>query len=230
VRLIQKKTARRVGVLAGGFNPVTRAHVALVDAARGLVDRVICVVPRNYPHKEFHGATLSERVAMVEVAAPDCEIAVTDGGLFIEIARELRGGSAWCCPTGTGIGSGTATATEEIHFLCGRDAAERVLSWDYGDARVETLLEEFSLMVAGRNGEFVPPVHLLSRVRSLTVPPEFDLDSSSEVRRRIAASKPWEHLVPEAIVEMVGRIYTSTLSNTTKPAAKNTISDKSATR
>jgi nicotinate (nicotinamide) nucleotide adenylyltransferase len=206
--------ATRVGVLAGAFNPVTRAHLALVDAARGLVDHVICVVPRNYPHKDFHGATLTERVAMLEVAAPDCEVAVTDGGLFIEIARQLR------------LEHGDA----EIHFLCGRDAAERVLSWDYGAARVETLLEEFSLMVAGRDGEFHAPPHLRSRVRELAMAPEFDADSSSEVRRRIAASEPWEHLVPESIVEMVGRIYTSTLSNTKKPAAKNTISDKRATR
>jgi nicotinate-nucleotide adenylyltransferase len=204
--------SERVGILAGGFNPVTRAHLALVDAGRRIVDEVICVVPRSYPHKDFCGATLMERVAMLEAAAPDCGIAVTDGGLFIEIARELRRPGA------------------EIHFLCGRDAAERMLSWDYGADRVETMLEEFSLMVADRNVEFHAPPHLRSRVRGLAVPPEYDADSSSEVRRRIAAGEPWEHLVPDAIVEMVRRIYASTLSSTAKPAAKNTISDNRATR
>jgi nicotinate-nucleotide adenylyltransferase len=184
--------AKRIGVLAGAFNPVTRAHLALVDAARGLVDQLICVVPRAYPHKPLEGARLEERVAMLELAGGDYEIAVTEGGLFLEIARELR----------------RTRADAEIHFLCGRDAAERVLEWDYGAPGVaETMLEEFALLVAARNGEFAAPEHLKTRVRALPLAAGFDADSSTEVRRRIAAGERWEHLVPEAIVEMVRRIY-----------------------
>ncbi|MGA3205220.1 MAG: adenylyltransferase/cytidyltransferase family protein, partial [Bryobacteraceae bacterium] len=108
---------KRVGVLAGAFNPVTRAHIALADAALRAVDEVICVVPRVYPHKHFHGAALEDRVEMLRIAgAGRYRIEITEGGLFIDIARELR-----------------QTETD-VAFVCGRDAAERILHWDYGEA------------------------------------------------------------------------------------------------
>src|SRR5882724_12712763 len=119
----------RVGVLAGAFNPVTRAHVALADAAIKQVDEVIWVVPRVYPHKEFHGAALEDRVAMLKLAGGN-RIETTAGGLFIEIARELR------------------QEDTELSFVCGRDAAERIIHWDYGDpSAIDRMLEEFSLLV-----------------------------------------------------------------------------------
>lgn len=150
------------------------------------------MVPRAYPHKSFEGAALDDRLGMLERAKDGYQVVVTEGGLFIEIARELRG----------------ARPEAEIHFLCGRDAAERVLTWDYGTpGTAERMLDEFGLLVAARQGEFSPPAHLRSRVRALAIASGFDDHSSSEVRRRIAAGEPWEHLVPESIVDLVRRIY-----------------------
>ncbi len=126
---------KRVGVLAGAFNPVTRAHLALADAAVHQVDEVICVVPRVYPHKEFHGAALEDRIAMLKLASGRYRVESTSGGLFIDIARELR------------------QANTKLFFICGRDAAERIIHWDYGEAgAIEKMLEEFSLLVADRGG------------------------------------------------------------------------------
>jgi nicotinate-nucleotide adenylyltransferase len=184
--------AEKIGVLAGGFNPLTRAHLALVDAGPREVDRVVCVVPRAYPHKHFEGADFAQRIEMLRLAQGRYEIAVTEGGLFIEIARELR----------------AADPGAEIYFLCGRDAAERVLHWDYGEpGAIERMLKEFGLLVASRQGEHVPPEHLSSRVRPLPLDRDYDEFSSTEVRRRIAAGEPWEHLVPEQIVELAREIY-----------------------
>jgi nicotinate-nucleotide adenylyltransferase len=181
-----------IAVLAGAFNPLTRAHLALVDAGRGVADEVLCVVPRTYPHKTFEGAGFEERLGMLRRAKDGYDVVVTEGGLFIDIARELR----------------RARPGAEIHFLCGRDAAERVLTWDYGaPGAVERMLDEFGLLVAARQGEFVAPAHLQSRVRPLAMAGGFDDHSSTEVRRRIAAGEPWEHLVPESIADLVGRIY-----------------------
>jgi nicotinate-nucleotide adenylyltransferase len=184
----------RLGVLAGAFNPLTRAHLALIDSARGFVDQIVCVVPRAYPHKSFEGAALEDRIAMLEAAKHNYEIAITDRGLFLDIARELR----------------RSNPSAEIHFLCGRDAAERILTWKYAlPHTAESMLNEFSLLVASRQGDFNAPPHLAARIRSLPLPPEFDADSSTEVRRRIAAREPWEHLVPDSIVPLVRRIYTT---------------------
>jgi nicotinate-nucleotide adenylyltransferase len=179
-------------VLAGGFNPVTRAHLALVDAALATVDDVVCVVPRVYPHKEFHGASLEDRLEMLRRAGGGHRVEVTGRGLFIDIARELR----------------EAQPDAEIHFICGRDAAERIVGWDYGEpGAISRILKEFQLLVASRQGDYSPPEHLRHRVQALRLASGFDEISSTEVRRRIAAGEPWEHLVPETIVELVRRIY-----------------------
>ncbi len=184
--------SRTIAVLAGAFNPLTRAHLALVDAGLKVADEVLCVAPRTYPHKSFEGAGFEDRLSMLRQAKGRYEVVVTEGGLFIDIARELR----------------RTRPEAEIHFLCGRDAAERVLTWDYGTAgAVERMLEEFGLLVAARQGEFTPPEHLRSRIRALPLAGGFDDHSSTEVRRRIATGEPWEDLVPEAIVEVVRRIY-----------------------
>jgi nicotinate-nucleotide adenylyltransferase len=181
---------KRVGVIPGAFNPVTRAHAELARAARPMVDEIVCVVPRVYPHKHFHGATLAQRIEMIERSGFADRVEIADGGLFIEIARHLKGPDT------------------SIEFICGADAAERVIGWDYGEAgAIDRMLQEFSLLVAPRATGYVPPEHLSHRVRALNVMGGFEDVSSTEVRERIAAGKPWEHLVPESIVEMVRTIY-----------------------
>src|SRR5262249_18026601 len=109
---------------------------------------------------------------------------------FIEIARELH------------------RPGRELHFICGRDAAERVLTWDYGEpGAIERMLDEFHLLVASRQGHFEPPPHLKNRVSDLKLRADVDEISSTEVRRRIAAGEPWEHLVPASIIAPVRAIY-----------------------
>src|SRR5580692_13065109 len=134
---------QRVGVLAGAFNPVTVAHLALARAALSQVGEVVFVLPKIFPHKLYHGAPFAERVEMLRAAIADepaFSIAAADGGLFVEIAAECR----------EAYGKDVS-----LTFLCGRDAAERILNWDYGDPdAVEAMLRQFNLLVAARRGEF----------------------------------------------------------------------------
>ena len=83
---------RKVGILAGSFNPPTVAHVELAQAASHCVDLIVCVVPSVFPHKEYSGATLEQRVGMLDAAglAVPHSIASTSQGLFIDIAHECR--------------------------------------------------------------------------------------------------------------------------------------------
>jgi nicotinate-nucleotide adenylyltransferase len=184
-----------VGILAGSFNPPTIAHLELAQAAGRVVDALICVVPRAFPHKDYSGATLEQRVEMLESAGLEMPyaIAVTDRGLFIDIGRECRqhyGPEA------------------RLAFVCGRDAAERILTWDYGrPGVVEEMLGEFELLVAPRSGHFVPPAQYRDRIHALEVGPGHAEVSSTAVRERIARGEPWEHLVPERIRERVLEIY-----------------------
>ncbi len=184
----------KLGILPGSFNPVTVAHLALAHAALQHVDEVVFVLPRVFPHKNYHGASFGDRVQLLLLAAagtPAFSVAASDGGLFVEVARECR----------EAYGEGVA-----LSLLCGRDAAERIVGWDYGrpDAVAE-MLQEFDLLVAGRNGSYAPPPEHAGAVRMIDV--GCDAVSATEVRDRIARGEAWEELVPAAIRERVRRIY-----------------------
>ena len=159
------------------------------------MDEILWVVPRVFPHKEYFGATLRQRMEMLDSAGipGPYSIAATDQGLFIDIARASR----------PHYGSET-----KLYFVCGRDAAERILNWDYGEpGAVQSMLREFELLVAPRGGSLCPPGEFQHRIHELVMQGEQDQVSSSEVRARITRGEPWEHLVPESIVERVREIY-----------------------
>jgi nicotinate-nucleotide adenylyltransferase len=198
VEFIRRASGRphRIGVLPGAFNPVTTAHLALARSALGELDEVVFVLPRAFPHKDYWGASFPDRLALLEAAVeaePKLSIAVSEGGLFRDIARECReayGGDA------------------SLSFVCGRDAAERIVNWDYGQAgAIGEMLREFELLVAERAGRYVPPDELRDAIRLLRVEQGLDEVSSTEVRERIASGEEWEHLVPPTIREQVRRIY-----------------------
>lgn len=184
-----------MGILPGSFNPPTIAHLELVSAAQPHVDEVVCVLPRAFPHKEYFGANQEERVELLEIAGWSLPyaVAISERGLFLDIARECR----------EHYGPQT-----KLCFLCGRDAAERVITWDYGrPGVVEEMLAAFELLVARRGGEYQPPPEWRDRVRCLDIRGELEHVSSTEVRKRIALGQPWEHMVPETIAERVREIY-----------------------
>jgi cytidyltransferase-like protein len=137
----ERKRPATVGVFPGTFNPITVAHLEIARAALAHVEEVVLVLPRVFPHKDYAGASFEDRMNMMRAAvAPESGISVAtaDGGLFVEIAREFR------AAYGSDIG---------LQFLCGRDAAERIVRWDYGRPGViGEMLREFGLLVAGRGG------------------------------------------------------------------------------
>lgn len=185
-----------IGVLPGAFNPVTVAHLALARAAAAHVDQVLFVLPRAFPHKEYSGAEFAARAdLLLSLAAGSAffSVACANGGLFIEIARECRA---------------LYEGSIRVSILCGRDAAERVVNWDYGaPGAIETMLSEFDLLVAARRGEYAPPPELAHAIGCLELDGAFDHVSATEVRRRIAAGEEWQHLVPAAVRDQVARLY-----------------------
>lgn len=186
---------RLLGVFPGAFNPPTRAHLALAKAALSHVDEVVFVLPRVFPHKSWEGAGFGDRVRMLEQCAraePRFSIAASERGLFIEIARECR----------------AEYEPVKLWFLCGSDAAERIVNWDYGEAgAIEGQLREYGLLVAPRRSEWSPPPPLRDRVVSLEPAEPCEDISSSAVRNLIVRGEPWKHLVPEEIVELVEKLY-----------------------
>jgi nicotinate-nucleotide adenylyltransferase len=186
----------RLGIFPGAFNPVTVAHVALASAAFSQVDEVVYILPRAFPHKSYTGASFAQRVELLCAAVKEgeaCSIAAADGGLFLEIAAECR------AVYGDAI---------SLTFLCGRDAAERIVNWDYGDpGACAAMLRQFELLVAARRGEYAPPPEFRHAIKVLDLPGEFDHVSATGVRQKIARGEPWEHLVPPATRQLARQIY-----------------------
>lgn len=187
---------RTMGVLPAAFNPPTRAHLTLAHAALATVDEVLFVLPRQFPHKEYEGATFDQRVEMLIEAVqsePRFSIAASERGLFAEIAEECR----------EAYGDGV-----RLLFICGRDAAERIVNWDYGEpGAFLRMIERFELLVAPRGGHYAPPAEIQDRVCILEIDDDIGFISASEVRERLRAGAPWEHLVPPEIVPLVRAIY-----------------------
>jgi nicotinate-nucleotide adenylyltransferase len=187
---------KRLAVFPGSFNPVTVAHLGLAEAAKTYVDEVVFVLPRSFPHKTYSGATFEQRVELLCLALDgrvDYSIAVSEGGLFAEIAEECR----------------QAYGGTRLSFLCGRDAAERIANWDYGDpAAFDAMLRRFDFLVAARAGEYRPAEQHEAAFTLLELGCDFDHVSASEIRSRIARGEAWEHLVPARVQKMVHEIYT----------------------
>ncbi len=174
--------------------------MALAEAALRHADEVMFVLPRVFPHKEWQGAPFEERLKWVRAAVDDqprFSVASSESGLFIDIARECR----------EAVGDGAKL----LYVLVGRDAAERIVHWDYG--RPGAFLEQlrvFELLVAARHGDYAPPPELERWIHALDVEEDLDHISSSEVRRRIARGEPWEHLVPPAVAPLVAAHFSET--------------------
>ncbi|MCX6596201.1 MAG: adenylyltransferase/cytidyltransferase family protein [Acidobacteria bacterium] len=187
---------RRLAILPGSFNPPTLAHLALAEQALAFAPEVVLALPSAMPHKTFDYVGQMERLRLMVAACephPQFSVAEMDRGLFIEMARECR------------LHLGPQV---EIAFVCGRDAAERIVTWKYEDGdSIERQLTEYSLLVAARQGHYEPPSHLAHRITNLPLDRSFDAHSATDVRTRLMEGLPWQHLVPEAIVPLVEKIY-----------------------
>ncbi len=126
-------------------------------------------------------------------AEPRFSVAASARGLFAEIAEECR--EAY-------------SDHFRLLFICGRDAAERIVTWDYGEPHAfRRMITRFELLVAPRDGHYQPPPDIRHRVSILQPTEDISLISASEVRDRLRQAAPWEHLVPPEIVPLVRAIY-----------------------
>ncbi len=135
----------RIALFPGAWNPPTVAHLAMARVALAHADEIVWTLPRRFPHKAFDGRSFDQRLEMLcRIARTEGEfsVAVADGGLYFEMAEEAR---EYIGPE------------PEISLLCGRDAAERIATWDYGCPGVfDAMVEKYPLLVAGRAGGYLP--------------------------------------------------------------------------
>ncbi len=197
----RRPAAPRLGVLSSPFNPPTRAHLALAEAALTQLDlhEVVCVLPARLPHKPELELPLSVRADLLRRALenhPRMGAALCSGALLLEIYEAL----APVYPAGT-----------RVYFLLGSDAAERILlAWPYPDraAALAAMFSRFEVAVADREKKFDPASDPLlrayaHRIHRLQLDPQLVRISSTAVREGLKRGEPVRDALPEAVAAAI---------------------------
>ncbi|HEX8032884.1 MAG TPA: hypothetical protein VF510_03510 [Ktedonobacterales bacterium] len=183
------RRARRVCLLAGSFNPLTQAHVAVAEAARNAahLDVIIWVLTKVTIDKErVARASLPDRLGQLSAYienAPQAGgnlLALLNRGLYVDQAtaiRQLLDANAHLCML---VGFDKIVQILDPHYYSDREAALRAL------------FAQAKLLVAPRAGAgeaelealLVRPENAPYRhhVKFIPMPPEYQDESSTEVR------------------------------------------------
>jgi nicotinamide-nucleotide adenylyltransferase len=198
---------QRLGVLPASFDPLTKAHVAIVSEARKRgMDEILLLLDKRNVDKRSFGASLEDRILLVAsfFKEEDVSVGVSSHGLFMEKLRALRR----LYPPST-----------RIYFLVGYDTILRVLDKKYyqdREAALDELFEGSEFLVAGRGDKGEKEIPSLfekeenkrfkSKMKTIDIAP-FAFISATEIRRRIKRGESLEALVPEEILPLINEIY-----------------------
>ncbi|GIW05870.1 MAG: hypothetical protein KatS3mg060_0675 [Dehalococcoidia bacterium] len=195
-----EETPRWAALLAGSFNPPTRAHLALLDAARAAgADLVAFVVAvRSVDKETVEAATIEDRLALLDAIARrvGAVLALTNAGLYVDQARALR----------------ALLPTTRLSFLIGYDKLVQIFDPRYYDNREQALtklFDEADLLVLPRAGAGDDQIRALladpanrrwaAKVTILPAPPSLDVHLSSSAIRAGSHDNDLErHLPPES--------------------------------
>lgn len=186
-----------IGILGGSFDPVHNAHLSIARTAleRLSLDRILWIPGGTPPHRAAPIASAAHRVAMLALAlaaeprfALDTrEIAKTTPGYTVETLEDLR----------AELGMQT-----DLVLLIGADQYTRLESWHRWR----------DLYALARIAVFARPGSDLAAAEGVTIVPSVPQDiSSSAIRARVAEGDPPRGLLPDAVLDYIGRerLYSS---------------------
>lgn len=182
----------KLGLYGGSFDPVHLGHLLVARAAReelGLA-RLFLIPAAQSPFKPDHElAPAPMRLRLLRLALAgetDCEID----------EQELRrGGVSYTIDTVREYARRFPNA--ELFYLIGADHLPTLPKW----REAETLAQLVEFVVIPRPGESVVTLPAPFRLRLLD---GFPLGvSASQIRARLKAGRPVQHLVPSAVAEAI---------------------------
>ncbi|HZC98705.1 MAG TPA: hypothetical protein VFA46_00440 [Actinomycetes bacterium] len=184
----------RVGLLAGTFNPLTRAHAALAVAGHraGCERVVLAMAPASLDKERLERAHPVDRLDWVRTWARRhswAAVAVCSRPLLVDMAEAL----------------GRLTSGQVV-LLLGADKAEQLVEPRYYEdleAALARLSSAASLLVADRAGH--PPARLPLEATRLSTPAWVPGRSSTEVREAARRGEPVDKLVPAAVARAIAR-------------------------
>lgn len=187
----------RLGILGGTFDPVHVGHLAAAVNARASLslDRILLVVANQPWQKTGRPLTpAGDRLAMVAAAVAGRR------GLEASAVEIERGGTSYTADTLEHLAA--EAPGRELFLVVGADVAAQLDTWE----RLEAVVRLATLAVVVRPGSPRLPAAVVERPWRVEVVemPALDI-SSSEVRRRCRAGLPLDFLVPDPVIDLIGR-------------------------
>lgn len=196
---------RKLGVFSASFNPLTKAHIEIIEQAeKHDLSEILLVLDKENIDKEIFGASLEERLLMLLRffdSDEEISIALSSHGLFLDKARALENEY----PPAT-----------KIVFLVGYDTIVRILDKKYYQDREASLDELFAkseFLIAGRSDKEEKAIFDLfqreenrrfeHKIGALKIAPYVSSISSTQVRERVKKGEPITGLVPDRIAFLI---------------------------
>ncbi|HES58015.1 MAG TPA: nicotinate (nicotinamide) nucleotide adenylyltransferase [Firmicutes bacterium] len=196
-----ERSANRIGILGGTFNPVHFGHLVLAQEAwyRFELARVLFVPAAQNPLREDDPrdeVSDAHRLAMLKLGCG------RDSRFAVDAHDLRRGGQSYMIDTLRRLGR--VHAGSGLVLILGEDAAVMLDRWRYA----AEFHEYCELAVAYRPGGDEDEEQLRRlfgdlRLRYEFMPiPQLDI-SSSDIRQRLKAGKPVRYLCPDTVVEYI---------------------------
>ncbi len=192
----------RLGVMGGTFDPVHHGHLVAASEVQNLfsLDEV-AFVPSGQPWQKAGKlvSTAEHRYLMTVIAT------ASNPRFWVSRVDIDRPGPTYTIDTLRDLSAQHPDA--ELFFITGADALEQILSWKDAD-------ELFALahfVGVTRPGYVLSDDHLPRDAVSLVEVPAMAI-SSSACRERVLAGRPVWYLVPDGVVQYIGkhRLYRGT--------------------
>ena len=190
----------RIGVLGGTFDPVHVGHLVAAGDARWALhlDRVLLVVAGDPWQKRGQvAASARDRLALAEAAVADVD------GIEASAVEVDRTGPSVTADTLEEL----AAPGREFFLLLGADAVANMPTW----RRLDETRSLATVVVIERAGDaHAEPPGGGWRYERLSIP-RLDV-SSSDIRRRLAAGRPVDGLLPVPVIREIRArgLYTAT--------------------
>ena len=192
--------------LSASFNPLTVAHVWLIQEASRMVfpDELLLLLARANVDKEVSGLPLERRLTLLArfvETRPTFSVAACSHGRFVDKIEAIRP---------------HYPADTRVTFSLGFDTLVRLFDPKYyadRDAALTALFEASNFIAANRAPD--PPDAVTTflarpevspyarRIRDIQLPPEIAAISATQVRARLVRGEPVTQLVPPEILPLL---------------------------
>jgi len=204
---LNKTGTIRLGVFPSSFNPLTNAHIELVNKSMQEfnLDEVLLLIDKvNVDKTEFTGALPEDRVLMLKMvfeSRKNISIGISSHGLFLDKISAIH----------RNYGKNT-----DIYFITGYDTIQRILDKKYytnRKASLDKLFKNCFMIAANRGDKTTEDIKKLfgkeenktyeRKIYYLELPPHIAQISSTAVRASVEKNCSFIELVPDTVERFI---------------------------